>query len=140
MRVVLDTNIFISALLTPKGLPSQVLRLWFENRYDLVTSSWQIEELRAVSRRDKIKERVKAADVGTLVNNLRSKALVIDELPSVSYSPDPDDDNIIAAALAARAHYIVSRDKDDVLELGKVEGVRMLTVREFVRLFRKPVQ
>ena len=116
------------------------MRLWSEKRYDLVTSVWQIEELRDVSRRDRIKIRLKAADVGTLVNALRSKALVLDTLPVVNYSPDPDDNNILAAALAAEVQYIVSRDKDDVLALGEVEGVRILTVQEFVSLFDKSVQ
>lgn len=135
MRVVLDTNIFISALITPEGLPFQSLKLWFEKRYDLVTSVWQIEELRDVSRRDRVKKNLNAADVGTLVNALRSKALVLDTLPAVDYSPDPDDNNIIAAALAGVAQYIVSRDKEDVLALGSVEGVRILAVRDFVGLF-----
>lgn len=49
MRVVLDTNIFVSALMTPQGRPFKAVRLWVENRYDLVTSTWQIEKLRGVT-------------------------------------------------------------------------------------------
>lgn len=79
-------HIFISVLITPEGLPFQSLKLWFEKRYDLVTSVWQIEELRDVSRRDQVKKNLNAADVGTLVNALRSKALVLDTLPTVDYS------------------------------------------------------
>jgi uncharacterized protein len=55
MRVVLDTNIYISALMSHQGLPFRSLQLWIEKRYDLVTATWQIEELRRVSQYDRVK-------------------------------------------------------------------------------------
>ena len=135
MRVVLDTNILVSALMTPRGLPFQAVRLWQEKRYDLVTSTWQIEELRDVSRRDQVRQRLNTSYAGTLINALWSKAFVLDKLPSVDYSPDPDDNPIIAAAIAGDAQYIVSGDKGDLLALVRVEGVSIVSVRTFVGLF-----
>jgi uncharacterized protein len=81
---------------------------------------------------------VTSSEVGTLVNALRSKALVVEDLPNLDVSPDPDDNPIIATAIAGEAQYLVSRDKRDVLDLQAVAGVRILTIREFVELFEIP--
>ena len=93
-----------------------------------------------MTRRDVIKPYLKRAEVGTFINELRSNAVIMDKLPTVDYSPDPDDNNLLATAIAGEAHYIVSGDKDDVLALGKVEGIRILTARAFVSLFDKSVR
>lgn len=65
-------------------------------------------------------------EVGALVNALRSKALVVEDLPKIDTSPDPDDNPILATAIAGEAQYLVSRDKRDVLDLQVVAGVRIL--------------
>lgn len=134
MRVVLDTNVFISALIT-RGLAAQALKLWQQSRYDLVTSTWQLSELQGVTRREHIQKRLKPGDAGALMNALRDKAAVLETLPRVDDSPDPDDNNILAAAIAGKAQYLVTGDKNDMQALVKVHGVRILAVGEFVRLF-----
>lgn len=137
MRVVLDTNILISALISHNGSPYQCLNLWRNNRFTLVTSQWQIKELRDVTTRADLKPYLKRSEVGAFVNELRRRAVILERLPSVNYSPDPDDNSIIAAAIAAEANYIVSGDKNDVVALSKVEGVLVLTARAFVSLFNR---
>ena len=59
--------------------------------------------------------------------------IVVEDLPSIDLSPDPDDNFIIATAVAGEAQYIVSGDKSDLQALKKVQGIRILTVREFVK-------
>jgi putative PIN family toxin of toxin-antitoxin system len=137
MRVVLDTNILISAFISRDGLSYQALSLWFDKQYELVTSTWQLEEFKRVTRYDHIKPYLNPIEVGTFINDLRRNALVLDSLPRVNYSPDPDDNPIIAAALAGEAQYLVSGDKDDVQALGKVAGVRVLTLREFMEIQKR---
>ena len=78
-----------------------------------------------MARYDHIKPYLNPVEVGTFVNNVRKNALVFDDLPEVDYSSDPNDNPIIAAALAGEAQYIVSGDKNDVLALGKVKGVKI---------------
>ena len=131
MRVVLDTNVFISALIT-RGLAAQALKLWQQNRYDLVTSTWQISELQGVTRREHVRRYLKPGDAGALVNALRDKAVVLEALPRMDSSPDPDDNPILATAAAGGANYLVTGDKTDLQALEKVEGVRILTVRGFM--------
>lgn len=134
MRAVLDTNVLIAALISLHGAPARAIHLWTNGEFDLVTSTWQVEELRRASRYDRIRQRVNAAEVGTFVNALRRNALVIKRLPNVTLSSDPDDDNILATALAGEAHYLVTGDKSDLLSLEKVQHLRIVTVRDFVGL------
>ena len=133
MRVVLDTNVFISALIA-RGLTARALKLWQQNRYDLVTSTWQIGELQGVTRREHVQRYLRPGDAGTLINALQDKAVVLEALPRMDDSPDPDDNNILATAVAGGAHYLVTGDKTDLQALEKVQGVRILTVRGFMEI------
>jgi len=55
MRVVLDTNILLSALISPHGSPDIIYRAWRAARFELVTSTTQLDELRRASRYPKLK-------------------------------------------------------------------------------------
>ncbi len=135
MRVVVDTNILISALITTGGIPDTLYQLWQAKRFDLVTSAWQIGELQEVTRYPHLKDKFKPATAGRLINQLRQNTLVLDELPEVDYSPDPKDNPILATGIAGQVQYIVSGDKRDMLELQKVEGIPIVRAREFINLF-----
>lgn len=84
-----------------------------------------------------LKERFKPSTAGRLINRLRYNAVVLKEPPEVDYSPDPKDNSILAIGIAGQVQYIVSGDKRDMLELRKVEGIPIVTAREFVNLFIK---
>ena len=85
-----------------------------------------------MSRYQEVAPLVEPHEVGRLINRMRKRAFVLSSLPRVDYSPDPDDNPIIAAALAGRASYLVSGDKGDLLALGTVQGVQIVTARAFV--------
>ena len=55
MRVVLDTGILIAALITVDTPPDKIYQAWRKKRFDLITSKWQLEEFRRVSRYPKLK-------------------------------------------------------------------------------------
>ena len=135
MRVVLDTSVFISAFISQDKPPYRALTLWFDKRYELLTSAWQIGEIRRVSRYERVQPLISSHDVGKTINALRLRARVFEDVPDVAYSPDPDDNPIIATAIAGDASYLVSGDKGDLLALEKVQGVQIITARAFVELF-----
>ena len=134
MRAAVDTGVFISALISDKSYPCRVLELWLNRAFELVTSEWQLEEIRAVSRYKRVAPLVESYEVGGLVNRMKKRAVVLSSLPRVDYSPDPDDNPVIAAALVGRASYLVSGDKGDLLALGRVQGVQIVTARAFAEL------
>lgn len=131
MRVVLDTGVLLAALITSGTPPDLIYRAWRKKTFELITSDWQLEELRRVSRYSKLRKYLKPAEVGTLLNGLRRQATILQELPEVELSPDPDDNPVLATAIAAMADYLVTGDERDLLSLGKVEMVQIIPARAF---------
>ena len=129
MRVVLDINVLVAALLT-QGVAAQVVDLWLAGRYTLLTAEVQLREPRRVLR-DKFPE-LPRAKVGMLVNLLRRQAEVVARPRPPGLSPDPDDDLLLGIALVGRADCLVTGDKSPLLSL-KVKGLRILSVRSFLR-------
>jgi len=137
MRVVIDTGILIAALITRDTPPDKIYQAWREQRFELVTSDWQLEELRRVSRYPKLRKFLQPIEAGNLVNGLRHQALLLNDLPNVEISADPDDNPLLAMAIAGEADYLVSGDKRDVLSLKKVGKTRIVTARRFLTILQK---
>lgn len=66
------------------------------------------------------------------MGQIRRRAVVLGPLAPIDVSPDPDDGPLIATAVEGRADWLVTRDKLDLLELVKVQGVRIVSARVFV--------
>jgi len=133
VRVVLDTCILIAALITADTPPDRIYQAWRKGRFVLITSEWQLAELRRVSRYPKLRPFLKPAETGAMVNGLRRQAVVLEELPELDLSPDPDDNPVLAMAVAGGADYLVTGDKRDLLALKKVEKTRIVTARALVK-------
>ena len=139
MRLVIDTNILVSALLAASSLPAQLVVLWRTGRFDLLTAPEQLDEVMRVTRYPKIRERLAPAVAGRLVNDLRALAITVDKLPVVDASPDPDDNYLLALAAAGAADFLVTGDKRDLLRLAVYEGTKIITVRDFLTQYgRQP--
>lgn len=134
MRVILDTNVLLAALISPYGSPDAIYRAWRAARFELLTSAVQLDELRRVSRYPKLKTILPAHRVGTLVNNLQ-RAVVLDPLPSLPAgmdATDPNDVFLLAMALAGEADYLVTGDhRAGLLQRGHVGRTRILTPAAF---------
>jgi putative PIN family toxin of toxin-antitoxin system len=134
LRLVIDTNVLVSALLSSTSLPAHLVVLWREGRFDLLTSSDQLDELMRVTRYPRIRERLVPALAGRLINEIRALAVVVTDLPVVTLSPDPYDNYLLATALAGSADFLVTGDKRDLLPFRLFEGTRIVTVRDFLSL------
>ncbi|MDE0171986.1 MAG: putative toxin-antitoxin system toxin component, PIN family [Defluviicoccus sp.] len=133
MRLVLDTNILIGALITKGTPPDELYRAWLRGDIELVTSAAQIAELAEVLARPRIRRLVDADEANAILENLAVRALVLNDLPAVDLSPDPSDNPILAAAIAGNADFVVSGDKKHVLSLGEVDGIPVVTARDVLR-------
>jgi uncharacterized protein len=132
MRIVLDSNLIISALITGTGVPARVLDAWRRGRFDLVLSSEQLDELRRVTRYERLRPLISSSAAGVLLNELRAHAHMVSDLPHVDRSPDPFDNFLLAMALAGAADVLVTGDKHDLLSLKVFERTRILTARQFL--------
>jgi hypothetical protein len=136
LNIVLDTNILISSLINNRSLPFKLCEHWLEGNFTLITSISQLEELKRVIRYPKLQKFLSPTEGDTLLEALQHKASLVEEiLPCISYSPDPTDNLILATAIAGQADYLVTGDKRDLLILGTVETVRIITARDAVVLF-----
>ena len=135
MRVVVNTNLLVSGVISAAGLPRQLLNAATAQVFELCTSEVLLAELLEVLSREKFASRLVQAKLTPqgFVDDLRRVALVVSPLavPRVIVN-DADDDQVLAAALAGSADLIASGDKKHVLPLGSYEGIPILTAREAV--------
>jgi putative PIN family toxin of toxin-antitoxin system len=134
VRLVVDTNILVSALLADTSLPAHLVVLWREGRFDLLTSAEQLDELARVTRYPKIRERLSPALAGRLVNELRESAVTITDLPAVTVCDDRYDNYLLAVAAAGGADFLVTGDKHDLLGLKLFEGTKIIKVCDFLTM------
>jgi putative PIN family toxin of toxin-antitoxin system len=132
MRVVLDTNILISALLNQASLAAQLITLWRQGRFDVLTAGEQLDELARVTRYPKIRVRIPPPLAGRLVNQLRELTVMVEKLPSIDRARDPYDNYLLAIAAAGGADYLITGDKRDLLSLKRHERTSIVSVRQFL--------
>lgn len=133
MRVVLDTNVLVSGLLW-NGPPRQILDAVRLGSLDLYISPSLLDELSEVLVRPKFAERLAAANVAafTLVGGVAALATIVRPVDiEATISADPDDDDVLACAVAAGAVRIVSGD-DHLLSLGSFRGIQITTASHLV--------
>ena len=136
MRVVLDTNILLSAFFKADSPPNLLVHAWMDRRFDLLSSSEQIEEITRVARYPQVRKLIHSAEVGWLINRLRDRATLLTDLPSLDISPDPADNFLFSMAETGAATHLVTGDKSGVLAFRKHGSTQITTAREMVDLLR----
>jgi uncharacterized protein len=137
MRVVLDTNILLSALLNTESIPGRVVGAWLHNGFVLLTHTLQLDEIRAVTRRPRFRSRFRPAEAGRLVNLIRDNAEFTGRLPHIHRSDDPGDDFLLAICEVGQADYLVTGDKTGLLALESHGRTAIVTAREFLDLLAR---
>lgn len=137
IRAVVDTNLVISAALSPHGTPAELLGA-AGDAFRLVWSPGIVAECLRVLGFEKVTRRLRAMgdeDRGlALVARLASGADMVqpEDLPAVSVvAGDPSDDLLIATALAGRAQVLVTGDQHHVLPLKEYAGIRIIDAATF---------
>ena len=133
MRVVLDTNVFLSALLSDRGPPSQIVDAWRAEGFELVSSLDQIDEFKRVTRYPKVRRYFSRATVGRLVNGLRQAEVLFKRLPGGVDAPDPNDAHLIATAIMASADFLVTGDKA-LLSMKRIGVTPITTAQRFAAI------
>ena len=129
LKVVLDTNVYVSIFNFPDSLISEV---WFhalKHHYELFLSPVIVEEFARICRRDFDWDE-KRVRLHVRLLNKTGKVVVPESIPDV-IKEDPDDNRILACALAGKANLIVSRDLD-LLRLKRYEGIGFMSPIDFL--------
>ena len=132
MRIVVDANVIASAIFFG-GNPRELLRKCFSDEFEIVCTEDIFNEY--IATIEKLTERYKK-DSGTEIIPILAENLVfIQNTFYEQYSRDPDDDKFINCARSGKIVYLISGDKD-LLALKKVEGVKIITVSEFLKEYK----
>lgn len=122
MRVVLDTNVIVSAVLIRRGNERHILEAWRGGAFDLVLSPPRIRDVRWTTD----------AEVVELLEVLAGDSIVVEGRLDVRASRDPTDDMFLAAAVEGEADYLVTGDRD-LLVLESYRRVKIMRPAGFLR-------
>jgi putative PIN family toxin of toxin-antitoxin system len=115
MRVVLDSNVILSGLMSPKGTTGTIIQAWKDSRLTLLICEVQLEEIKRVLAYPKIQKRLNwsAEKINLFVKLLAYRSEYIDISGVGAYVPqDADDEMLLATLIAAKADYLVTGDSD----------------------------
>jgi putative PIN family toxin of toxin-antitoxin system len=128
MRVVLDTNVYVLALMFG-GLPGELLDLALLEAFDTIVSPVLLDEL---DEKLRLKFEVSAEDVSLIRARIMKIAHLVDPEETLHViEDDPDDDRVLECALAGQADAIVSGDRH-LLALASYRGIPIMRVRQFL--------
>lgn len=112
LRAVLDANVLVSALLSPRGAPARLLSAWLEGVFEIVASPALLAELQRVLQYPKLRERITSNDADAFLALLARAAIIApdtDDPPPIR-AADVDDDYLISLAASQNA-VLVTGDK-----------------------------
>ena len=130
VKVVLDTNIYISAILFGRK-PEEIRKLSQEGKIELLVSEAIIAEVAEVLRK---KFDWESWQISQVIDEIRETAILV--IPNQTLSvikKDEDDNRILECAVEGKAHYIISGDKRHLLPLKEYQGIKILSPAEFLR-------
>ena len=139
LNVVFDSVIWVSAFITEEGLARALFSECVE-KTNLYTAEEILQEIqRVLLEKEHLRSRFAYDDieVDEFITALRNECSIISPLPEIRViQRDPNDDIIIACAIAADAAYIVSRDRD-LLDLGAYHGIQIVSPEVFMQILRE---
>ena len=131
MRVVIDTNVFVSGLMLPASVPGRILAAAIGGGFELVLCEAIVQEIGAALHYPKVRKRIALSDneLDRYVQALRFVADIVDPTGVVVQVPDDrDDDVILATLIAAKAHCLIT---GDAALLALADQYPILTPAEF---------
>jgi putative PIN family toxin of toxin-antitoxin system len=133
-RLVLDTNVFVSALISGAGSPSQILRAVQNKKAIHLVSDPIVEEYLRVLDYPRIRrfKRITDAFIADIAAYLVYQTERVELVSKIKMSPDPDDDIFLQTAVDGSATLLVTGDTTDLLSLRMVESIPIASAREAV--------
>ena len=138
IRVVLDANVFVSALISSAGPPARVLQQWEEERFAVVISEAILQELDRVLHYPRLYQKYKLSEerISRFLGLLRTQCVLVE--PTIKLSVikrDPTDDRYLECAIAGEAEIIVSGD-DHLLGLATHKDIQILSPAGFLAFLK----
>ena len=130
-RVIIDTNLWISFLITNNL--NILSELFLFERFQIIFSDELFNEFLDVARRPKFKKYFDEKSVQLLIQNISEKLEFIEVPSAINICRDLKDNFILALSIDGNADYIVTGDKD-LLSLNGFKGKKIITINEFIKI------
>jgi putative PIN family toxin of toxin-antitoxin system len=132
VKAVIDACVFVSYLITPRGVGAWLLTLWSEHQFEVVTSKALYAELEKALADPDVTPRIDLYQRNALLRRLRQDAdWTPGELDAKGATSDPGDDKLVSAALETGAIFVVTWDSI-LLDQGRYQDVRFVTPDDFI--------
>jgi uncharacterized protein len=132
MLVLLDSNIFLSALISPHGAPHTIYARWVEKDFRVVTCREQLDEIRSASRYPHLRAKLQPHLVGTMLNHLYGAEVFPEPIPRRHTAADPGDSYLLDLIDAAQPDFAVTGDKrSGLLQRRKLGRTRIMDAASF---------
>lgn len=135
LRVVLDTNVLVSALLLPRSVPRQAFD-YVQDRGRALISEATVDELNEVLRRSRFEKYLAEAQRLEFLATLIREAELVSVTEVVTACRDPKDNKFLELAVSAKATYLVSGDRD-LLALHPFRGIPVVAPQAFLTQLNK---
>jgi len=138
-RIVIDTNILVSAILTPKGNPAKILKRVLEGKLNLIISPAILEEARQVFNYPKLaklmkKNKITKEEVYNFLDKMSKVAIITPGQLKIDAIPDdPADNKIPACGLEGGADFIISGDRH-LTDLKIFQGIKIVDPSTFLKI------
>jgi putative PIN family toxin of toxin-antitoxin system len=130
-EVVVDTNVFVSALITPQGPPRKILTKIFRGKIGLVISPRLLLEVVSVFARPKLRLLIPESKISDLASLIHQSARIIKPTNPLKVCRDPKDDAVLECALAGGVSSVITGD-GDLLTLDPFRGIRLMSPKDFL--------
>ena len=135
MKIVFDTNIYLSGLVFPTSKPASLLSLASQKKFELFISNFILDELRR-NLTGKFGYNQEAANM--FVDQIvKSAKIILPENKINIIQSKKDDNRILDCAISAKANYLVTGDKKHILPLGKIGKCKIISASNFLELFEQ---
>jgi len=132
VRAVIDTNVFVSALINRKGAPAKIRNRWSNSQFLLVTSiAIEVEYTYVL-----LQSQVPRGEVKELLADVRARALMVPIHGTLQVCSDPDDDVFLETAIAGKAEFLVTKNLKHYPRKS-YQGVRIVKVSKFLHELEK---
>jgi putative PIN family toxin of toxin-antitoxin system len=139
LRAVIDTSVWVSALINPAGFPARILTAFLDRRFTLLVCDPLLHEIAAALSKPRIvrKYGIKLDSVTRLLNVFQEHAVNVQISGSIQVCRDPKDNFIIETAILGRADMLVSRDDDlkgdeQLVRFLEAQGITAMSVQRFL--------
>jgi len=142
LQGVIDTNILVRANINPKGSSALVVKAFLSGKFELLYSEKLVEEINKTLRYKRIFQKYKFTEeiISDFVDSIVTFGKFVFDPPKVKVCRDQDDDDeLLSIALAIYTRkpiYVVSEDKDLLALKGKIEGIKIVTANEFLKILK----